>query len=84
MNTKPELCHCGKPLHYADPVQETIMRKMVETFGNNVVVSAQGRSWLVPRHYIALHGIYEPDLPRLGFTEIPPMSGQRTPPQSPR
>lgn len=83
MNTKPELCHCGQPLHYTDPAVETVMRKMVEKFGNNVIMSARGRSFLVPRHYIALHGVHEVDLPHLGFTEITPMSGQRTPPQSP-
>ena len=66
-----ELCHCGRPLHYTDAAIEAYVRKMVELHGETIDVRASdGRWWKVPRHYIALHGIKEQELHKLGFEEI--------------
>ncbi len=69
-----EMCACGKPLHYHDPVLEGIIRSMVDKYGPTVIVTVPygngfKRSWHVPRHYIALHGLRGEDLPTLGFQE---------------
>lgn len=69
---KSEVCHCGKPLHYADPKKAAIMRKMVLDNGAFIPVVACGRTWKVQRHYIALHGIKAKELPYLGFLEVDP------------
>jgi hypothetical protein len=73
MPSKPtELCHCGKPLHYTDPAVEQRVRKLIAELGEYVTVSIfDERTWLVPRHYIALHGIRGWEVPQLGFVEVP-------------
>jgi hypothetical protein len=77
MSTEPEtvvmpeeFCHCGKPLHYSDPVAEAFTRGMIETMGPTLKVSVNGRVWEVQRHYIALHGVRASELPDLGFPEV--------------
>jgi hypothetical protein len=65
--TEPELCGCGRPLHYVDPETELTVRDLVATLGPNLLVQLGGRSWLVPRHYIALHGLKAQDLPELAL-----------------
>lgn len=66
-----ELCHCGKPaLHYNNPHVKEMMLRMVETYGPTVNVTVGKRTWIVPRHYIALHGLVAAELPSLGFPEI--------------
>jgi hypothetical protein len=65
-----ELCHCGRPLHYTDPVAESFTRGLVENLGPTLKVSVQGRVWEVQRHYIALHGVRASELPDLGFPEV--------------
>jgi hypothetical protein len=65
-----ELCHCGQPLHYADPAARRAVEKLIELQGECVPITAGERTWLVPRHYIALHGIKAEELPTLGFREI--------------
>ena len=70
-----ELCACGKPLHYTNSELEKIMRMMVEQKGETITVTVGDRSWRVPRHFIALHGIDKgSELPELaakyGFEEI--------------
>lgn len=67
---KPEVCHCGKPLHYTDPGVERYVREIVERHGEYVPVTAHGRKWLVSRHYIALHGLKSVEVASLGFKEI--------------
>lgn len=69
---KTKLCHCGKPLHYLNPAAQSYVEDMVKAHGPNVKVTAGGRTWLVQRHYIALHGLKAGDLPNLGFEEITP------------
>jgi hypothetical protein len=66
-----EMCHCGKHLHYTDKTIEATVRFMVTALGPEVtVVGPDGRKWLVPRHYIALHGLKSTELPDLGFEEV--------------
>jgi hypothetical protein len=58
-------------LHYTDPKVEYLIRAMVEELGPEVPVQVDDRAWLVPRHYIALHGLRAQELPTLGFREVP-------------
>lgn len=67
----PEMCACGKPLHYTDPDFQKIVEKLVAIKGPLLKVCAGGRCWLIPRHYIALHGVKSVELPFLGFEEVP-------------
>lgn len=66
-----KLCPCGKPLHYAEPSNLAVVEKFIREHGETVVVVTKDGSWLVPRHYIALHGIASINLPaiaeRYGF-----------------
>lgn len=68
-----ELCPCGKPLHYVDRDKRAMVDEMITRLGNDVAVTAEGRTWMVPRHYIALHSLEASDLPELakkyGFKE---------------
>lgn len=65
-----EKCYCGRPLHYTSRDAEEVMHDMVARLGPNVRITVGSRTWLVPRHYIALHGISARDLPVLRFTEV--------------
>lgn len=69
-DTTEELCHCGKPLHYTDPLVADFTRDLVKRQGATVKVSVGGRIWEVQRHYIALHGLAAAELPELGFPEV--------------
>jgi hypothetical protein len=64
------LCFCGQPLHYGDPVMQAHVQRLVDALGEYVKVTVGGRAWMVPRHYIALHGIKAAELPLLGFEEV--------------
>jgi hypothetical protein len=66
----PGLCACGKPLHYDSPAIQRMVEAIIRQTGWYVVVRVGNRAWLVPRHYLALHGLKARDLPRLGFEEI--------------
>jgi hypothetical protein len=68
--TTEELCHCGQPLHYKDPLVADFTRDLIKHQGPTVKVSVGGRIWEVQRHYIALHGIKASELPELGFPEV--------------
>jgi len=65
-----ELCHCGKPLHYEDPEARAFVERLIELKGSHTLITVAGRTWLVARHYIALHGVKAAELPTLGFKEI--------------
>jgi len=65
-----EQCHCGKQLHYSDPTLQRIVERLIDLHGTMLIVTVGGRSWLVPRHYIALHGIKGGEVHSLGFEEI--------------
>lgn len=65
-----EMCHCGLPLHYQDKNIEAEMIKTVEEKGSHVPVIANGHTFMVPRHFIALHGIKARKLHLMGFEEV--------------
>lgn len=65
-----QLCACGKPLHYSDPSAQHQIDALVSELGEFIEVTVGGRSWLVSRHYIALHGLKGSDLASLGFEEV--------------
>lgn len=70
MMTMELTCVCGKPLHYVDKKLEKIVNEYCEQFGPYINVIVDGRTWRVPRHYIALHGIKGKDVSKLGFQEV--------------
>lgn len=64
MTTTMELCACGEPLHYSSPDAERLVRQMIELSGEEyqkITVPPHG-TWLVQKHYIALHGISAAEL----------------------
>lgn len=60
-----ECCACGRRLHYTSPVIEKIVRDQVADLGEWMPVTAAGVTYLVQRHYIALHGLKADELPLL-------------------
>ena len=62
------LCPCGKPLHYTDAATRKWVEEQIAEHGPTVSVTVSGRTWKVPRHYIALHGLMAFDLPNLAKT----------------
>lgn len=65
-----KLCFCGLPLHYTDPEIESHMMKIIKERGEYITIHCNGKSFRVPRHYIALHGLIGKQLENLGFEEI--------------
>jgi hypothetical protein len=65
-----QFCHCGKPLHYRNECLRQAVQKLIDAQGPFVRVRVMNRTWLVQRHYIALHGIKAAELPSLGFEEV--------------
>ena len=64
------MCACGKPLHYLEPMLREIVQSQVDQLGENIRVRLGTRVWLVPRHFIALHGIRARELERLRFPQV--------------
>jgi hypothetical protein len=64
------LCPCGRPLHYATTQHRRWVEQLIADLGASVKVTVGERSWMVPRHYIALHGLKGAALPHLGFPEV--------------
>ena len=63
-----ELCHCGKPLHYLEQTDRAAVELLIATFGRTTRVTVLGGdTYLVPRHYLALHGLKADELGSLGF-----------------
>lgn len=65
------MCACGKRLHYSDPMLQAMIQRFVDDLGENIRVQVRGRIWLVPRHFIALHGLKAWEIEKLGFPEVP-------------
>ena len=69
-----ELCPCGQPLHYPDPKLKKMVSDFMKILGPTIPVRWEGRTWKIPRHFIALHGVRSEDLPalaqRYGFEEV--------------
>jgi hypothetical protein len=63
-------CPCGEPLHYSDPVVKAQVTRLVEKLGEHVPITTVDGTWLVSRHYIALHGVKADELPGLGFAQV--------------
>jgi hypothetical protein len=63
------MCACGRSLHYSDPLLQEFVQRMVDELGENIRVTTRDRTWLVPRHYLALHGLKAWELEKLGFPE---------------
>jgi hypothetical protein len=65
------MCACGRPLHYWNPKVQQMVQEFVDHYGPDMKVVVQGGAFMVPRHYIALHGLTASELPelakRLGF-----------------
>jgi hypothetical protein len=73
-----DLCPCGVPVdaHGRDRRQLAIVRRHILERGPLVVVVSADGKWLVPRIWIALHGIVGAELPalaeRFGWSPAPP------------
>lgn len=65
-----ELCACGQPLHYAKKGKEDAIRRVIAEKGEYSTVTTPDGTWLVQRHYIALHGLKADELPSLGFQKV--------------
>lgn len=67
------MCPCGQPLHYASQAKRRFVEAMNELHGEFIRVTQVlvGKTFLVSRHYVALHEITgETDLAALGFPEV--------------
>lgn len=64
------LCHCGRPLHYSTPEMQALVEHLIAEHGEFVNVTVDHRTWRVPRHYIALHGLKGWEVASLGFEEV--------------
>ncbi len=64
-----KLCHCGKPLHYMNLNTFIKISQLSNDLGEFIKIKStqSGKTYLVQRHYIALHGINGEDLDNLGF-----------------
>lgn len=47
-----------------------MVEELIRQFGPDIVITTPQGSWLVPRHYVALHGIKAWELPSLGFPKV--------------
>lgn len=66
----PGWCACGYPLHYTSPIVQAIVERYIATLGPDLSVQCGDRTWLVPRHYLALHGLDGRLIHSLGFLEV--------------
>ena len=66
----PELCACGKPLHYSDPRAREFVERCIAEQGDCLVVRCNGKAYRVQRHYLALHGVKAVDLEDLAALGI--------------
>lgn len=63
-------CPCGLPLHYEDKQLQHDVEGIIDKLGPNVLVEYDHKSYSVPRHYVALHGIKGKNVPALGFKPL--------------
>ena len=52
-----DVCACGRPLHYASGASRRAIERIIAAVGPTLAIMAQGQTFLVPRHYVALHGV---------------------------
>lgn len=67
--TTAERCPCGRPLHYGSEQAQQAVEDIIAAKGPLIRVTVGGRTWTVPRHYIALHGLRGDEVASLGFEE---------------
>jgi hypothetical protein len=65
MKIEPGFCACGKPLHYSDETLKGLIDKFIEDKGEFQKVTTTTGVYKVQRHYMALHGIKEHEMPEL-------------------
>lgn len=79
--TPPGMCACGLPLHYLKESSRKQVEYFIKTEGEDIIVSTLLGSWMVPRHYIALHGLRASELPELAklysFEKVDKKKGKR-------
>lgn len=67
-------CACGKPLHYLDPKNQLRVQALVDKLGEFILVTVGNKTWMVQRHFIALHGLSAAELPEIaekyGFKKV--------------
>jgi hypothetical protein len=65
-------CPCGE-IHELSAATRVAYDNITAGLPETVVISAAGRAWLVPRIYLAVHGVKADELPeiagRYGFAE---------------
>ena len=68
------MCACGLPLHFTNKVNERNVQVLVRELGECVKMETPKGAFMVPRTYLALHGIKAADLPslaqRYGFQKV--------------
>jgi hypothetical protein len=60
-------CYCGNPLHYTDENLKKQVEDMIKKLGTHIDIVCMNKTYRVPRHFIALHGLNACDLDILGF-----------------
>jgi hypothetical protein len=70
MTIKPGYCACGEPLHYQNKVVEKVVMDYIEKLGEMVEIVVPSGTFLVQRHYVALHGVEAKDLDRLAIDGV--------------
>jgi hypothetical protein len=70
-----KMCACGHPLHYTDPELQEVVEQQIAQLGESIRIALpSGRKFMVPRHFIALHGVKGYELPGVaalyGFEEV--------------
>lgn len=74
MTTENNMCACGQPLHYADKKRRMMVEMYNKNFGEYMAKKVGNKTYLVQRHFLALHCPKDIDLvelaPKLGFKEV--------------
>lgn len=69
-----QMCPCGRPLHYSSEQLREEVQTVVDVMGPDIVVETPAGRYLIPRHFIALHGLKAAQVPDLaeqyGFTQL--------------
>jgi hypothetical protein len=72
VQTSPPRCPCGE-IHEPSAATRVAYENITRGLPDTVTVATGGRAWLVPRIYVAAHGLAAADLPELavryGFAE---------------
>lgn len=58
-------CSCGRPVHYSNDESRARVETLIAEKGECIAITTDAGTWLVPRHYVALHGVAANTLARL-------------------